>query len=175
MNSSCEINTNMNTTSSLPRSALHLDTFRTEVIKCLDAISNEKNTSKRNEIIMETRVFVNNYANAPPPTPRELPPPNERCTAIRAGGQQCTRRRKENTTFCGTHIRYGQAKCSSNNVFSLSTTQTEDDKPANVGSTRTLHAVVSSSGIPQFVDDGSNIWCAEDVCSEHINPRKIKP
>ena len=162
--------TNMSTTSSQSRSVLHLDLFRTEVITRLDAIAYETNTIERDAMIVDMRNFVDNYACAPAPTPREPPEPSQRCTAIRAGGKQCTRRRKENTTFCGTHVRYGQSTCVSNNVESLSTS-TENN--ISVGTTRSLRAVVSSSGIPHFVDDESNIWCAEDVCSEHINPRQI--
>ena len=160
----------MNNISSQPRSVIHLDAFRTEVIARLDAIASEHSSNERDAMIANTRIFVENYASAPPPTHREPPEQSQRCTAIRAGGQQCTRRRKENTTFCGTHVRYGQSTCVSDNIESLST---PTEKNINVGTTRSLRAVVSSSGIPHFVDDESNVWCAEDVCSENINPRKI--
>ena len=32
-------------------------------------------------------------------------PENNRCNACKAGGEQCTRRRKENSLFCGTHLK----------------------------------------------------------------------
>lgn len=163
-------NTNMNTTSSQPRSVIHLDIFRTEVMNHLDAIASETNINKRDIMINNARKFVENYASAPAPTPREPPEQSQRCTAIRAGGQQCTRRRKENTTFCGTHVRYGQTACSGTNI-EHSSTPTENN--TSVGIARSLRAVVSSSGIPHFVDDNSNVWCAEDVCSEQVNPRKV--
>ena len=160
----------MNNISSQPRSVIHLDVFRTEVIARLDAIASECSSNERDAMIANTRIFVENYASAPPPTPREPPEQSQRCTAIRAGGLQCTRRRKENSTVCGTHVRYGQSSCASNNTECLPT-HTENTK--NVGATRSLRAVVSTSGIPQFVDDEDNIWCAEDVCSENVNPRKV--
>ena len=162
--------TNMNTTSSQSRSVLHLEMFRAEVIRRLDTIAYETNTNDRNAMIVDMQSFVENYASAPPPAPREPPEQNQRCTAFRAGGQQCTRRRKENALYCGTHVRY-QATGVSNNTECVSTTSTE--KQASVGTTRSLRAVVSSSGIPQFVDDESNVWCAEDVCSENVDPRKV--
>ena len=160
----------MNTTSSQPRSALHLDLFRNEIITRLDAIANETNTIARDAMIVNARKFVDNYASAPAPTPREPPEQNHRCTATRAGGQQCTRRRKENTTFCGTHVRYGQTTGVTNNLECLSSPK---ESHTSVGIARSLRAVVSTSGVPQFVDDDSNVWCAEDVCSQHVNPRKV--
>jgi hypothetical protein len=50
-----------------------------------------------------------------------------------------------------------------------------DTVPAIVsGTERALHASISSSGIPQFVDENGSVWCAEDVCSGHTNPRSGK-
>jgi hypothetical protein len=45
------------------------------------------------------------------------------------------------------------------------------EKVSHVGTERALRAVASSSGIPQFMDESGAVWCAEDVCAAHINPR----
>jgi hypothetical protein len=174
MESSSEIekSTPMNV-SAAPRSIVHLELFRAGVISHLDAIMSEENASMRDAMIIDARKFVDTYARAPSPAPRAPPVASERCIAIRAaaGGQQCTRRRKGDTNFCGTHVLYGQ-------IEEAIVSDTVSSKPSTVktprsGTERAVRAAVSSSGIPQFVDDAGENWCAEDVCSEQINPRKV--
>ena len=162
--------TDMNTTSSLPRSTVHLDLFRAGIINRLDTIMSEHNASVRDTMIIDARKFADTYARAPPPAQRVPPAENERCMAIRAGGKQCSRRRKDDTTFCGTHVRYGQT---GGNAHDSVLVNTPTEKPIQVGTERALHAAVSISGIPQFVDDNGATWCAEDVCSAHVNPRNV--
>lgn len=157
--------------SSAPRSIVHLQLFRDGVISRLDAIVSEENGTVRDAMIIDARKFVETYARAPSPAPRAPPVASERCIAIRAAGQQCTRRRKGDTNFCGTHVLYGQTEKAnvSDNVSSTPLTL----KPPRAGTDRAVRAAVSSSGIPQFVDDNGEKWCAEDVCSEQVNPRKV--
>ena len=159
---------------SVPRAVAHLELFRTGVNSYLDAISAAPDASSRDAMIADARVFVETYSRAPLPAPRAPPVTEERCVAIRAGGsgKQCTRRRKDDTTFCGTHARCTQAgnalACASVTVNGPSTA-----KVSHTGTERALRAAVSSSGIPQFVDDNGLVWCAEDVCAGHTNPRSV--
>jgi hypothetical protein len=170
MLSSSEIE-NLSTTIIAPvsRAVAHLDLLRTGVISRLDAIASTSDATMRDAILADTRVFVETYARAPPPAPRAPPMADERCVALRTGGGQCTRRRKGDTTFCGTH-----ARCTAN-VGAEATSSTTDtvEKVVHTGTERALRAAVSSSGIPQFVDESGAIWCAEDVCAAHVNPRSV--
>lgn len=157
----------------VPRAVAHLELLRCGVLSHLDAISHARDNVSLNAMISELRHFVETYERAPPPTPRAPPAAEERCVAIRNGGQQCSRRRKNGTNFCGTHVRCIQ------DVDVISSTNESsselDTVPVIVsGTERALHASISPSGIPQFVDESGSVWCAEDVCSGHTNPRSGK-
>jgi len=157
------------TTVTVPRAVAHLDLLRAGVLSRLDAITTAADATARATIIDDARVFVETYARAPPPAPRAPPVPEERCVAIRNGGKQCTRRRKDETMFCGTHARCTQSGTVGGDVVASVTTE----KKSQGGTERALRAAVSSSGIPQFVDEDGTIWCAEDVCAGHQNPRPV--
>jgi hypothetical protein len=156
---------------SVPRAVAHLELFRTGVNSYLESIASAPDASSRDAMIAGARVFVETYSRAPLPAPRAPPAADERCIAIRNGGKQCTRRRKDGTTFCGTHVRCNQSGNSDTpaNVIMDVTV----DKVSYVGTERALHAAVSPSGIPQFVDENGSTWCAEDVCAAHDNPRPV--
>jgi hypothetical protein len=156
---------------SVPRAVAHLELFRSGVNGYLDAIAAAPDAFTRDGVIADTRVFVETYSRAPLPAPRAPPAAEERCVAIRTGGKQCTRRRKNNTTFCGTHVRCKQ----SGNADATASVPTDvaTEKVSHAGTERALRAAVSPSGIPQFVDENGAVWCAEDVCSAHVNPRPV--
>lgn len=153
----------------VPRAVAHLDLLRAGVLSRLDAIASAADATERAAIIDDARVFVETYARAPPPAPRSPPIPEERCVAIRNGGKQCTRRRKDETTFCGTHARCAQSGTVGGGVAASVATE----KKSQAGTERALRAAVSPSGIPQFADEDGTVWCAEDVCAGHPNPRPV--
>lgn len=84
----------------------------------------------------------------------------ERCCAKRASGEQCTRRKKDNEMFCGTHIKgtpHGHIDdVSSENV----------QKKVEV-------FVVEMNGIAYYVDNNENVYSPEDVMSNQDSPRII--
>jgi len=156
----------------VPRAVAHLELLRCGVLSHLDAISQARDNASLNAMISELRNFVETYERAPAPSPRAPPAAEERCVAIRNGGQQCSRRRKNGTNFCGTHVRCiqgvaGDVISSTNN----SSVELDTAPVIATGNERALHASISPSGIPQFVDEAGSVWCAEDVCSGHTNPR----
>jgi hypothetical protein len=156
---------------SVPRAVAHLELFRTGVNSYLESIATAPDASSRDAMIADARVFVETSSRAPLPAPRAPPVADERCLAIRNGGKQCTRRRKDGTTFCGTHVRCNQSggPDTGANVTAAAAT----DKAPHTGTERALRAAVSPSGIPQFVDEDGAVWCAEDVCAAHVNPRSV--
>lgn len=85
-----------------------------------------------------------------------------RCIAKRANGEQCTRRRKEDCEFCGTHskgIPHGSMQTNENepniNIQSLEVTA-EDIK-----------------GIIYYIDKFNNVYKTEDILEGNENPQVI--
>ena len=85
-------------------------------------------------------------------------PLNERCIAKKCGGEQCTRRKKNDSDFCGTHIKgtpHGQTTDVTNNLKKINVYAEEID------------------GIIYYIDDGGNVYNSEDVFRQNDNPRII--
>jgi hypothetical protein len=87
---------------------------------------------------------------------------SERCCAKRASGEQCTRRRKDDTTeFCGTHL-----KGTPHGVCDLN----EDPKPQG-------HKIEvwaqDIQGIIYYIDNHSNVYQVEDIMQHKSNPKII--
>jgi hypothetical protein len=84
-----------------------------------------------------------------------------RCSALKAGGEQCTRRKKNDSCYCGTHdksrphgaIEKGDVvenKLTKINVW-----------PQEI------------KGILYYIDNNNNIYKTEDIVSNKINPRVV--
>ena len=84
----------------------------------------------------------------------------ERCCALRANGEQCTRRKKNHPKFCGTHVKgtpHGEI------------TQSETPKTH----TKKTCWAQEIKGIIYYIDDGGNVYDTDDILGEAINPRVI--
>jgi hypothetical protein len=88
-------------------------------------------------------------------------PENNRCIAKRATGEQCTRRRKAECDFCGTH-----SKGSPHGV--MTTLVAEINQIQNVE----LFAQ-DIKGIVYYLDQHKNVYNTEDVMSSKENPQII--
>jgi hypothetical protein len=88
-------------------------------------------------------------------------PITNRCNAKRSNGEQCTRRRKENCEFCGTHSKstpYGLINSNSINevVYHKHDVFAEEIK-----------------GIVYYIDHNNNVYKTEDILQECENPQII--
>ena len=83
-----------------------------------------------------------------------------RCTARRANKEQCTRRRKEDYTLCGTHIK-GTPHGIIDNI----------EKTPNV--TKVTVWAQDVSGIIYYLDDKNNVYNPQDIFENKENPRII--
>lgn len=92
---------------------------------------------------------------------RNTIPLYQRCTAKRANGCQCTRRKKDGQEFCGTH-----EKGTPHGVVTNDTE--EEDKNTQVEVT--AHDI---NGIIYYIDNNSNVYSTEDVLSNTVNPKVI--
>jgi len=84
----------------------------------------------------------------------------ERCCALRANGEQCTRRKKNNPKFCGTHIKgtpHGEI------------TQTDTPKTH----TKKTCWAQEIKGIIYYIDGTNNVYDTDDILGEAVNPKII--
>lgn len=91
---------------------------------------------------------------------KNIVPYFERCCALRANGEQCTRRKKNHPKFCGTHVKgtpHGEI------------TQTETPKTH----TKKTCWAQEIKGIIYYIDEDSNVYDTDDILGEAINPRVI--
>ncbi len=84
-----------------------------------------------------------------------------RCKACRATGEQCSRRRKGDSEFCGTHIKgIPHGKIEENNELEKKTKKRE-------------LWLEDIRGIQYFLDAEGNVYDYEDVLNKVRNPRII--
>lgn len=88
-------------------------------------------------------------------------PQFERCTAKRASGEQCTRRKKNGSCFCGTHI-----KGTPHGVVDDSDEPAQQVKKVEVW-------VQEIKGINYYIDSDNNVYLPEDIISNSKSPRVI--
>lgn len=88
-------------------------------------------------------------------------PQFERCTAKRCSGEQCTRRRKDNEEFCGTHI-----KGTPHGVITKDSNEDNNYKKVSVW-------IQEISGISYYIDNMYNVYNMEDIIQNKMNPRVI--
>jgi hypothetical protein len=88
-------------------------------------------------------------------------PNMNRCCAKRASGEQCTRRRKENCEFCGTH--------SKGTPHGLVVTSADQQQPAQ----RMDVFAEEIGGIVYYIDSVKNVYRTEDILEGKTDPKII--
>lgn len=89
-------------------------------------------------------------------------PINNRCNAKRANGEQCTRRRKDDCEFCGTHV-----KGTPHGYIQLNSKGEElSEKKIEVVAEEVL-------GIVYYIDNLNNVYKTEDILEGKTNPEVI--
>jgi hypothetical protein len=85
----------------------------------------------------------------------------DRCCAKRASNEQCTRRKKEGSEYCGTHM-----KGTPHGII-----DNQDEVKVN---TQKIEVWVQDiQGIVYYIDKFNNVYQAEDIVSNKINPKII--
>lgn len=86
---------------------------------------------------------------------------SDRCCAKRANGEQCTRRRKTDDEYCGTHLKgTPHGICEDN----------DDNKPQGYKIEVWAQDI---KGIIYYIDKSFNVYQAEDIVSSNANPKII--
>ena len=88
-------------------------------------------------------------------------PNMNRCNAKRADGQQCTRRRKDNCEFCGTHVKGRPHGLITNEII-----ETDINKKLDV-------YAQEINGVVYYLDKFNNVYKTEDIMKNIINPKII--
>jgi hypothetical protein len=88
-------------------------------------------------------------------------PEVNRCVAKRANGEQCTRRRRDDCEFCGTH-----SKGTPHGLV--------NDTDANLSPTQQMEVFAQEiKGIVFYLDNFGNVYKTEDVMASVNNPQII--
>ncbi len=88
-------------------------------------------------------------------------PTSNRCNAKRANGEQCTRRRKENCEYCGTH-----EKGRPHGLITMTESEDNNVKKVEVFAQEIM-------GIVYYLDKFNNVYNTEDIMNEIKNPKII--
>lgn len=84
----------------------------------------------------------------------------DRCIGKKANGEQCTRKKKDECSFCGTH-----EKSQPHGVVILS----KNEKSLK----RCCITILDINGINYYVDDNNNVYNTADILSNNSNPKII--
>jgi hypothetical protein len=85
----------------------------------------------------------------------------DRCCAKRASNEQCTRRKKEGCEYCGTHL-----KGTPHGIIDV------QNEPKN--NTQKIEVCAQDiQGIVYYIDKSGNVYQAEDIISNKVNPKII--
>lgn len=90
---------------------------------------------------------------------KNIIPQYDRCNACRANGEQCTRRKRENEMFCGTHV-----KGTPNGVINL------DKKISPIVNKKITVWYEDIVGIQYYIDENCNVYKPEDIMSNKEKP-----
>lgn len=88
-------------------------------------------------------------------------PVENRCNAKRANGEQCTRKRREDCEFCGTHYK--------GTPHGIATSA--DSEGSNINDSIT-HEVFAEEigGIVYYIDKFRNVYKTDDILQSSMNP-----
>jgi hypothetical protein len=96
---------------------------------------------------------------------KNVVPMMNRCNAKRANGEQCTRKRREDCTFCGTHY-----KGTPHGLIN------QDGNPDTAESQEAVKLDVFAEeigGIVYYIDKFRNVYKTDDVLESKVNPSII--
>ena len=86
---------------------------------------------------------------------------SDRCCAKRANGEQCTRRKKDEDKYCGTHM-----KGTPHGIIEAGVQDKQTNQKVEVWAQ-------DIQGIIYYIDKLNNVYQAEDIIVNKINPKII--
>jgi hypothetical protein len=98
---------------------------------------------------------------------KNVVPHDDRCIAKRANGEQCSRRKNDDSTLCGTHT-----KGTPHGLF-VQEGQHANENENQHKETKVQVWVEDIKGIHQYIDSNNNVYQSEDILSNKKNPKVI--
>ena len=92
---------------------------------------------------------------------KNIVPQYDRCCAYRANNEQCTRRKKDGSNYCGTHI-----KGTPHGIVSSTDVTDVKIKKKQIWAEEI-------KGICYYIDDSNNVYDHEDIIKNKENPKII--
>lgn len=92
---------------------------------------------------------------------KNVVPQYDRCCAYRANNEQCTRRKKDGSNYCGTHI-----KGTPHGIVSSTDVTDVKIKKKQIWAEEI-------KGICYYIDDSNNVYDHEDIIKNKENPKII--
>lgn len=139
----------------------YLTTFKSDL---KDFISSKSDFQHKNELINYIhdygRLILTEQDFVKRKRVKNVVPQYDRCKAKRANGEQCSRRKKGDLEFCGTHCK-GQP----HGVIS--------DNPEENTVRRVTVWQQDIKGIIYFIDDSNNVYDTNDIVNGLKNPKVI--
>lgn len=98
----------------------------------------------------------------------------DRCCALRANNEQCTRRKIEGEKYCGTHIKGAPNGKIENDLLNNENNESNDD---NIKENMKLSKIEvwgeDIKGIVYYIDNNNNVYDSIDILKNSKNPRII--
>jgi hypothetical protein len=98
---------------------------------------------------------------------KNVVPHFDRCVAKRANGEQCSRRKNDDSTLCGTH-----SKGTPHGLF-VEEGKGQDGSAEEHKEMKVQVWVEDIKGIHQYIDANHNVYQSEDIISNKKNPKVI--
>jgi len=137
-------------------------TFKNDIIKNIQQTKNNKDFVRNiEEYIMNYQSIVIDKTDL---TKRKRiknsVPLCDKCCALRANGEQCSRRRKKDEKFCGTHIKgipHGEI----------------DKEPPKKTHKEIQIWIQEIHGINYYIDNHNNVYNYNDIINNKVDPRIV--
>ena len=94
----------------------------------------------------------------------------DRCCAKRSNGEQCTRKKKDDCEYCGTHVKGIPHGIVEENDSTID----DNSKSSSSQITHKIEVWVQDiQGIMYYIDKNGNVYQAEDIVINKVNPKVI--
>ena len=141
----------------------YVHNFKTDIVNKIN-----ENNDPNNEIVQYLVNYIYQHTNfelskedfMKRKRVKNMVPAYDRCCANRANGQQCTRRKKDDLTYCGTH-----SKGTPHGIVNVNETVPTV--------TKIEVSAIDIKGIVYYLDNNGNVYDTGDIISNEKNPRII--
>ena len=145
----------------------YVHTFKTDITEKIKSMANENNDSGVDVVGLTNYVYEygrfefqkDDFVKRK--RVKNTVPNYERCCAKRASGEQCTRRRKDEHQYCGTHSK-GTPHGTISDAETISQTTTKVEV-----------TTIDIKGIMYYIDNVANVYDPEDILANIVNPKII--